>query len=101
MNEQFQEHKMKNEQMQEAQNLVSSGAREQTFTCKVKSHLSYNFYKVIMVEIKFPGSLPTEYGAQFEAVDVTDDFINSAADVPIDSIVIVSRVADRYVFQKP
>lgn len=97
----LEEHKMENQQMQETQGLVSPGAREQTFTCKVKSHLSYNVYNVIMVEINLPGTLPVEYGAQFEAVDLTDDFINSAGDVPIGSIVAVSRVADKYVFQKP
>jgi len=92
---------MKNGQMQEVQGLISPGAREQTFTCKVKSHLSHNVYNVIMVEIKFPGTQPVEFGAEFQAVDLTDDFVNSAADVPIGSIVAVSRVADRYVFQKP
>lgn len=92
---------MKEEQMQEVQGVVSPGARVQTFSCKVKSLVSYNVYKVRMVEIGAPGFLPVEIGSEMEAVDVTDDFLNPAGDVPISSIVIVSRTGSKYVFQKP
>lgn len=92
---------MKEEQMQELQGVVSPGARAESFSCKVKSLLSYNVYKVRMVEIGAPGSLPVEIGSEFEAVDLSDDFLNPAGDVPIGTILVVSRVADKYVFNKP
>ena len=87
--------------MQEVQGVISPGARTQTFVCKVKSHVSDNFYKVRMVEIGPAGTFPIEYGAEFEAVDVTDDFENPQADVPIGSVVVVSRTGNTCVFQKP
>ncbi|MHC4659864.1 MAG: hypothetical protein ACYS83_11915 [Planctomycetota bacterium] len=92
---------MREEQMQEVQGVVSPGARVQTFSCKVKSLVSHNVYKVRMVEIGAPGSLPVELGSEMEAVDVTDDFLNPASNVPIGSIVVLSRVGSKYVFQKP
>ncbi|MHC4624513.1 MAG: hypothetical protein ACYS4W_11500 [Planctomycetota bacterium] len=92
---------MKEEQMQEVQGVVSPGATVQTFSCKVKSLVSYNVYNVRMVEIGAPGSMPVEIGSQIQAVDLSDDFLNPAGDVPIGSIVVVSRVGDRYVFNKP
>jgi hypothetical protein len=36
-----------------------------------------------------------------EAVDLSDDFSDPAGDVSIGSIVVVSRVAGKYVFNKP
>jgi hypothetical protein len=90
---------MKEEQMQEVQGVISPGARVQTFNCKVKSLVSHNVYKVQMVEIGAPGSLPVELGSEMEAVDVTDDFLNPASNVPIGSV--LSRVGSKYVFQKP
>ncbi|MHC4619331.1 MAG: hypothetical protein ACYTEQ_16420 [Planctomycetota bacterium] len=92
---------MEETQMQEVQGVVSPGARVQTFSCKVKSLVSYNAYKVRMVEIGPPGSMPVEIGAEMEAIDLSDDFLNPAGDVPIGSIVLVSRVGSRYVFDKP
>jgi len=92
---------MREEQMQEVQGVVSPGARAQTFSCKVKSLVSHNVYKVRMVEIGDPGSLPVEIGSEMEAVDLSDDFSDPAGDVPIGSIVVVSRAASRYVFHKP
>lgn len=92
---------MNEEQMQEVQGVVSPGARAESFTCKVKSLVSYNVYKVRMVEIGAPGSVPVEIGAEMEAVDLSDDFVNPAGDVPIGTIVVVSRVGGKYVFNKP
>jgi hypothetical protein len=92
---------MKDEQMQEVQAVVSPGARAESFSCKVKSLVSHNVYKVRMVEIGAPGSLPVEIGAEIEAVDLSDDFLNPAGDVPIGTIVVVSRVGNKYVFNKP
>jgi len=87
--------------MRETQLLVTPGAGLQTFNCKVKSLVSDNVYKVRMVEIGDPGSLPVEYGSEFEAVDLSDDFADPAGDVPIGSIVVVSKVGNKYVFHKP
>jgi len=92
---------MEEEQMQEVQGVVSPGARVQAFTCKVKSLVSHNVYKVRMVEIGDPGSQPVEIGSEMQAVDLSDDFSNPAGDVPIGSIVVVSRVGSKYVFNKP
>jgi hypothetical protein len=92
---------MNEQQMQEVQGVVSPGARAETFSCKVKSLVSHNVYKVRMVEIGAPGSLPVEIGSEFEAVDLSDDFLNPAGDVPIGTIVVVARVGSKYVFNKP
>jgi len=92
---------MKPQQMQEVQGVISPGARGQTFNCKVKSLLSHNVYKVRMVEIGDTGTIPVELGSEMQAVDLSDDFSNPAGDVPIGSIVVVSRVGGKYVFHKP
>jgi hypothetical protein len=92
---------MNEQQMHEVQGVVSPGARAETFTCKVKSLVSHNVYKVRMVEIGDPGSPPAEIGSEMEAVDLSDDFLNPAGDVPIGSIVAVSRIGSKYVFHKP
>jgi hypothetical protein len=92
---------MTEEQMEEVQGVVSPGARTEVFNCKVKSLVSHNVYKVRMVEIPAPGSLPIELGSEMEAVDLSDDFLSPAGDVPIGSIVVVSRVGGKYVFNKP
>jgi hypothetical protein len=65
---------MNEEQMREVQGVVSPGARAET---------------------------PVEIGSEMEAVDLSDDFVNPAGDVPIGSIVAVSRVGSKYVFHKP
>jgi hypothetical protein len=87
--------------MEEKQQVIVPGARESSFNCKVKSLVSHNVYKVRMVEIGAPGTLPVELGSEFEAVDLTDDFLNPLGDVTIGSIIVVSRVGGKYVFQKP
>jgi hypothetical protein len=87
--------------MQESQTVVSPGARIQAFTCKVKALVSHNVYKVQMVEIGEPGSSPVEIGSEFQAVDLSDDFSSPAGDVTIGSIVVVTKVANKYVFNKP
>jgi len=92
---------MKQKQIREIQGVVAPGTAIQTLNCKVKSLVSHNLYKVRMVEIGPPGTVPVEFGAEFEAIDLSDDFSNPAGDVPIGSIVVVSRVADTYVFHKP
>jgi hypothetical protein len=92
---------MKEAQIHEIQGVVSPGATVQAFACKVKSSVSHNVYKVRMVEIGPPGTLPVEIGDEMEAVDLSDDFSDPAGDVSIGSIVVVSRVAGKYVFNKP
>jgi len=92
---------MKEMQIQETQGVISPGARTQNFACRVKSNVSHNLYKVRMVEIGPPGTIPVEIGAEIEAVDLSDDFSDPASDVPIGSIVVVSKVAGKYVFNKP
>ncbi|MHC4477910.1 MAG: hypothetical protein ACYTEL_19910 [Planctomycetota bacterium] len=92
---------MEEEQISQVHAVVSPGATVQAFTCIVKSLVSHNLYKVRMVEIGAPGSAPVEFGAELQAVDLSDDFADPAGDVPIGSIVVVSKVADKYVFNKP
>jgi hypothetical protein len=101
MNRPFGGKVMKHEIAQELEHVVSPGARTESFTCKVKSHVSHNLYKVRMVEIGQPGSLPVEVGGEFDAVDLSDDFADPAGDVPIGSIIAVSRAGNKYVFHKP
>jgi len=92
---------MKENRIPETQGVVSPGATVQTINCKVKSLVSHNVYKVRMVQIGSPGTSPVEFGAELQAVDLSDDFANPAGDVQIGSIVVVSRVGDKYVFHNP
>jgi hypothetical protein len=92
---------MQKKQLPQSQTVISPGPSQQVFVCKVKSLISHNFYNIVMVEIGDPGSIPTEIGDQLQAVDLTDDFLNPASDVPLSSIISVARVGTKYVFQKP
>ena len=92
---------MQKKQLQQSQVVISPGPSQQVFACKVKSLVSHNFYNVVMIEIVAPGAVPIEFGDQFQAVDLTDDFINPASDVPLGSIISVARVGKKYIFQKP
>jgi hypothetical protein len=77
--------------------VTSPGARTAAWVVKVKSHVSYNVYKVRSVVIGDAGSYPVEIGQDCEAVNLAESFIEQGT-LPVDTYAVMSRVGDKYVF---
>jgi hypothetical protein len=83
--------------MQEVSVVTSPGARAAAWAVKVKSHSSYNVYNIRAVEIGQPGSLPVEIGAQTEAVNLAESFLQQGQ-LAAGTYVVMFRVGDKNVF---
>ena len=83
--------------MQEVSVVTSPGARTAAWTVKVKSHSSYNVYNVRAVEIGAAGSLPVEIGAESQAVNLAESFLQQGQ-LAAGTYVVMFRVADKNVF---
>ncbi len=77
--------------------VTSPGARAAAWAIKVKSHVSYNVYKVRSVVIGDAGSYPVEIGQDCEAVNLAESFIEQGT-LSADTYAVMSRVGDKYVF---
>jgi hypothetical protein len=77
--------------------VTSPGARETGWAVKVKSHSSYNVYKVVAVEIGGPGSIPVEIGQQMQAVNLAESFLQEGT-LSAGTYAAMLRVGDRNVF---
>jgi len=77
--------------------VTSPGARESGWAVKVKSHISYNVYNVIAVEIGGPGSLPVEIGQQMQAVNLVESFLQEGT-LSAGTYAAMLRVGDKNVF---
>ena len=80
--------------------VTSPGARTTAWPAKIKSLSSYNVYNVKTVEIGEPGSVPTEYGAQMQAVNLAESFTSSGS-LPADTYVLMCRVGEKNIFYAP
>ena len=76
------------------------GARVTAWAIKVKSHLSYNVYKVRAVVIGDPGSIPVEIGDQVEAVNLAESFLDEGT-LSAGAYAVMFRVGERNVFYAP
>jgi hypothetical protein len=81
----------------ETEVVTSPGARAAAWAIKVKSHVSYNVYKVRAVIIGDAGSYPVEIGQDCEAVNLAEPFLEQGT-LPADTYAVMSRVGDKYVF---
>jgi hypothetical protein len=83
--------------MREISDVISPGARADTWAVKVKSHSSYNVYNIIVVVIGSPGSLPVEIGTQTQAFNLAEPF-HQQGTLTEGTYVVMSRVGDKNVF---
>jgi hypothetical protein len=77
--------------------VTSPGARAAAWAIKVKSHVSYNVYKVRAIVIGDAGSYPVEIGQDCEAVNLAEPFLEQGT-LPADTYAVMSKVGDKYVF---
>jgi len=80
--------------------VTSPGARAAAWAVKVKSLLSYNVYNVRAVVIGDAGTLPVEIGAQMQAVNLAESFMQQGQ-VSAGTYAVMSRVGDKNVFYAP
>ncbi len=88
------------QQMREISVVTSPGARVSSWAVKVKSLSSYNVYNVRAVVIGEAGSLPVEIGAQMQAVNLAESFLQTGQ-LSADTYAVMFRVADKNVFYVP
>ncbi len=77
--------------------VTSPGARASTFPAIIKSHYSYNYYNVCMVELRYPGSEPDEVGAQIQAVNLAESFSQTGS-LANGTYVLMSKIGKKNVF---
>jgi hypothetical protein len=85
------------EQAQELSVVISPGSRAAAWGVKVKSHVSYNVYNVVTVEIGPAGTLPVEIGGQMEAVNLAEPFTQQGT-LAGGTYAVMSRTGDKNVF---
>ena len=77
--------------------LVSAGGSAFAAAAKIKGLLSYNIYNVTAVEIGEAGTLPVEFGEEFEAMNLAESFLQ-AGELEAGKFVLVSRLGNKNVF---
>lgn len=80
--------------------VTSPGARTAAWAVKIKSLSSYNVYNVRAVVIGDAGSLPVEIGAQMQAVNLAESFMQQGQ-VSAGTYAVMSRVGEKNVFYVP
>lgn len=73
------------------------GARAAAWTIKVISLSSYNVYNVRTVQLGDPGTVPALMGAETQAVNVAEPFLQEGQ-LPAGSYAIMFRVGDKNAF---
>jgi hypothetical protein len=64
---------------------------------KIKELSSYNIYIVRAVELGEAGTLPVEFGEEFEAVNLAEAFL-SQGQLAAGAIVLIGRIGSKNVF---
>jgi len=77
--------------------VTSPGARTSAWAVKIKSLSSYNVYNVRVVVIGDAGSLPVEIGAQMQAVNLAESFMQQGQ-LSAGTYAVMSRVGEKNVF---
>jgi len=80
--------------------VASAGGRAAAWAVKVKSNSSYNFYNVRAVVVGAAGSIPVEIGAETEAVNLAESFIQTGQ-LSAGTYVAMFKVGDKNVFYAP
>jgi hypothetical protein len=78
----------------------SPGARTAAWVIKVISCSSYNVYNVQIVQLAAPGTVPGVMGAEMQAVNVAEPFLQTGQ-LPAGSYAIMFRAGDKNVFYAP
>ena len=86
--------------MQEVSVVTSPGARAAGWAVKIKSLSSYNVYNVRAVVIGDAGTLPVEIGAQMQAVNLAESFLQDGQ-LAAGTCVVMLRVGEKNVFYAP
>lgn len=84
-------------QGEEGSFLASAGGAGWAIAAKVKGLSSYNNYVVRAVEIGEAGTLPSEIGEEFEAVNLAESFLQPGQ-LAAGAIVLVCGVGSRQIF---
>jgi hypothetical protein len=77
--------------------LASAGVAGWIVAAKIKGLSSYNYYIVRAVELGEPGTLPAEFGEEFDAVNLAESFLQSGQ-LQAGAIVLVCGVGSRQFF---
>ncbi|MBC8472094.1 MAG: hypothetical protein H8D56_21760 [Planctomycetes bacterium] len=85
------------EQAQEVSVVTSPGTRAAAWAVKVKSNFSYNAYNVVAVVIGDAGTVPVEIGAQTQAVNLAESFLQQG-NLAAGTYAVMFRVGDKNVF---
>jgi len=80
--------------------VTSPGARATAWAVKVKSLSSYNVYNVRAVVIDDAGTLPVEIGAQMQAVNLAESFLEDGQ-LSAGTYTIMFRVGEKNAFYVP
>jgi hypothetical protein len=82
---------------QEISVVTSPGARVAGWAAKIISLSSYNVYNVKAVDLGDAGSLPVEFGAAMQAVNLAESFL-AAGTLPTGTYVAMLKVGNKNVF---
>ncbi|OHB67540.1 MAG: hypothetical protein A2Y77_12565 [Planctomycetes bacterium RBG_13_62_9] len=85
------------ESKRETSEIVAPGGRTAAWAVTVKSHVAYNVYRVRAIVVESLGSVPTEIGAEMEAVNLAEPFAEEGTLAP-GVCAVMSRVGERSVF---
>ena len=77
--------------------LVSAGGTAFAAAAKIKGLSSYNIYNVRAVELGEAGTLPVEFGEEFEAINLAESFLQ-AGELATGEFVFVCRVGGKNCF---
>jgi hypothetical protein len=77
--------------------LASAGGAAAAIAAKIKELSSYNVYIVRAVELGEAGTLPVEFGEEFEAVNLAEAFL-SQGQLAAGAIVLICRIGSKNVF---
>jgi hypothetical protein len=80
--------------------VISPGARVTAWAVKIKSLADYNVYNVRAVVLGDPGSLPVEIGAEMQAVNLAESFLQEGQ-LSTGTYVLMCRVGGKNVFYAP
>ena len=85
------------EQAQEVSFVTSPGSRVAAWAVMVKSNFLYNAYNVVAVVIGAAGSAPVEIGAQTQAVNLAESYLQQGT-LTVGTLAIMFRVGDKNIF---
>ena len=85
------------EQAQDVSVVTSPGSQASAWAVKVKSNSSYNVYNVVAVVLGAAGSAPVEIGAQTQAVNLAESYLQQGT-LSAGTLAIMFRVGDKNIF---